>query len=311
MRATMPKTQVCLTPFAIAGFWVGLIGCNTQLQRPCESTGCVPVTLSVAADDPHAVGTDGVLALCEAPVRPGVHIAGAWADSTDAIDVNLSWMLPSGGRPPVRAEGWESAGVETIDEGPDSIPDGLHWLGVELPGAGIFTDLNYSVRFLNSAFCYSGREVSPERKGIAIGVLNGESTILFNSWVDAEDPMGGGPTGKQAVEFQVGVRDATDDVDLQLEIRLPSGDAIPASRQGWERNTFERIAIDRRDVLEEGTYELFAFLNGAGAFAQVTVDIRFGEVTYHDVMYVESGWSLSSKIEFRDGRATHSGLVDE
>lgn len=310
MRECYPTTKTYSILFTMSGLCVVPFACDAKIQPLCGSEDCLPVMLILNSDDQPPEDTASFPISCATQAAPGVHVTGAWANATDVIDVQLSWMLPSGRNVPVHSDGWLKCGLETIDEDSTAIPDGVHWLGVSLPGHGVFADLVYRVSFLNSEFCFSGQTVSPNQYGMAIDVLNGEPTILFNSWVNGNDHMAGGPTGKHAVEFQVGVREATDDVDLQIEMMLPSGANVPGFHMGWGRIGFERVAMERTDVLEEGTYELRAFLNGAGASAEVALDIRFDDVIYHDVKIVGSGWSLVSNIEFSSSGATQSAVVE-
>ncbi len=230
-----------------------------------------------------------------------VLISATWSNSTDEVWFEINWFLPTGDAAPINRCHWSLACAETVSDDGTLATDGLHVLALT-KGGGAFTNLDYSVRFLDYTFDYNARVSGSFNRYIGIDVKNGIAKVVFNGYLASEAADSGLTVGDHNVDIIAAFRDAQDDVWIEANLRGTQGEQIEAEkRHHWDRQGFERIVIPSDFAMADGTYELTFQLGGSGDFADISYMFDFLGTTFRYDALMQAAQARTVGIDVHGG----------
>lgn len=251
---------------------------NTCTIDECTSEGvCENVEMACNDNDPCTIDRceDGV---CFHDQEVDAIVVTDWRDSSESVNVDITWQLPSGSDVTVARSGWETSGAESAQMSSELLPDGLHRLTAYLDGAARTTDLAFNVCFPGYYFAIAERFVAPVRRNIGVEVHEGQARAVFNDWLPTTDPEWIRTTGVPSLEYVGGWQQAAQNVHIDLNLLLPTNTWAQVDRQGWDKQGFERIVLPNDIALVDGTYQAEFFMDGAALAAETGMILRVGDL---------------------------------
>ena len=112
-------------------------------------------------------------------------------------------------------------------------------------------------------------------------VVGGKAHEVFNGWLDADEDGAGALTGRRPLEVIGAWRDASDEMDTNVNVLLPNGTWVDVNRDDWARQGFERIGLPLEYPIVDGTYRFYFELFGANRLATVDYQAALGGWTFH------------------------------
>ncbi|RMF83859.1 MAG: hypothetical protein D6744_03995, partial [Planctomycetota bacterium] len=244
--------------------------------------------------------------------RPsGVHALeahGAWRNGSDNVNGELDMRTPDGTWQNVWRFGWARQGFERSFI-PAALPmeDGVYRIDFRLDGGGDRSaDVVFDMLFGDLSF-RTQRRIAADNRRIKVGVdrVNGVPYVIFNGWLEADEDGAGALSGRRPLEAVGAFRNASNTMNVDVDVILPDGAWINSSRDGWDWQAYEFAGLPTGAVLADGAYRFRFWLDGAGQFADVTYQARLGDWSF------EFNGLMSGVVEHNISVNVSGGVVTE
>ncbi|MCG3137654.1 MAG: hypothetical protein HJJLKODD_01503 [Phycisphaerae bacterium] len=268
-----------------------------------------------AADLSGAKAVDTVLVTVRPPADEApIVITSSWQNTTAGdVNIDIDWYLPDGTEMPIERNYWGPSGVEAVNLPAAQAADGLHRLNFYLDGDGRSAEITYDVNFLGYEFSVDQLLQGRYFRTIVLDVQDGVARVVYNGWLEGNETGAGQPTMLHGAEYQVGWRHATNgEVNVELDLYLPNGDAMPVWRTYWAEQGFESIIIPEEVVLEDGNYQLDLFLDGAARLADLNLAVQFPCYIFEQQETLQGKYGGRIGLDVTDGetRVVYNSLLD-
>ncbi|TWT45071.1 Serine/threonine-protein kinase PknB [Phycisphaerae bacterium RAS1] len=271
--------------------------------RPSSSRAAAPPPVVVPPPDrarEQPRGAPAVAALDEATAR------ASW-DATQNAHVDLEWLLPGAQKNQTTKMGFVPKGFERSALPVGLLRDGLHFFTVRVGRRRDVNPVNVTHELVLPGYQFSITEMLQpgDYRFVAVDYLNGDARCVYNDWLTASDPRFGGLTGRHAAEIQVGWRDGSSPVDVDISLRSSTGVFRPFGHAASTRG-FERLVVPAKQPLPDGVYELDLNVARTRAVAYCAFHylVAVANYTFERQGQITSGASQKITLRLTNGVAT-------
>ncbi len=244
-----------------------------------EVDGETALTFVLTVSDGLKAATAEVVITVE-PATSDARITAEWRDATQDLNIDIDWVTPDGQQLDVQRSHWGRQGAESVVRPVELLADGVHTLLLQSHGDGAAADVSYRVRFPGFRFDVDQRLPAGLLRIIGVEIADGVASCIFNGWLDAGAAGAAELTRVHGIEVLAGWRNASGDVNLDIALHKPDGQAVYGDRMHWLRQGFERITLPADVTLEDGTYRLDVSLAGGSDYADVTLKLALLDVEF-------------------------------
>lgn len=241
--------------------------------------------------------------------RPsGVHsveVLGGWRDGTAAVNGDVHLRTPNGTWQAVWRDDWAAQGFEHAYL-PAALPlsDGSYRIVFDLSGGGESADVVFDMLFRDLPFRVERRVAGGKTFKVGVDVVEGEPFVVFNGWLQADEDGAGGLSGRRPLEAVAGFRDASGDMNVEINARLPDGSWTGRDSSDWDVQQFEHLGLAPDASLADGTYRFVFELHGSGRFADVDYRAALANWSFHYSGLLAGGTEHSIDVNVVGGVAT-------
>jgi hypothetical protein len=229
----------------------------------------------------------------------------SWGNSTDSVNADLDWNVPSGEWLPINRCGSSNACAETGTVPIQNLPDGLHWIEAYVDGyGGSWTDVSFAVSFPCFEYKRSERLQTDVYQGLALDVQDGCAHLVFNGWVPSDDPLATNTAGLHLIEVGGSWRNSTGGINGDLTLILPTGEPMEMELQhGSAWQGFERIVVDD-DRFTDGLYQLnYGLVGNNGPWTDATLVAEFPSYRFRVDRRIQANLFRTIGVDVKDGLA--------
>lgn len=239
--------------------------------------------------------------------RHALEVVAGWRDASNNVHLNANVWLPNGNDLPVMRRGWTLQNVEHIAV-PErvALEDGIYTFGLALLGNTQTAEVAYALAFRDTVIEYIRTLRGRTDEYIGFDLVNDVPHLVFNGWAD-DDDAAIALSGARPLEAIVGWRNASENVNLDLDVRMPNGNWLPISRFGWSLEGFEHVGTAPGVALQDGVYEFHFEFRGNGHNALVEFQARFADWTFQRRNLLQGNTDAIIRVELRNGQVTELG----
>lgn len=234
-----------------------------------------------------------------------IDILGGWRESSFEMNVDMGLRLPDGSYWGTWDHGWALEGLERIMVPRDIlIEDGDYTAFFQLQGVNRWTDLSCFVDFLGESFALNERRVGSFESVMGFDVYQGAPSAVFNGWLDMGEPSAAQVSGRHPLEVVSSYRKATDEMNLDIAVQLPSGDYLERLEYGWGFQGYERTFVPAGSAIEDGVYTFFFRLEGTSRWSDADYHAKLMNWSYDHQERLTGGAEEEIRVQVESGVAT-------
>ncbi|GMU20879.1 MAG: hypothetical protein AMXMBFR13_09750 [Phycisphaerae bacterium] len=229
----------------------------------------------------------------------------AWRNGSNDVHADLHVLTPTGEYLQVWRHGWALQGMERALLPADvNLDEGTYTLEALLYGSGRWADVAWETEFLGTRIRHDERLQGGTSRVLGYDVKNGQARVVYDGWLASGSAGAAQLAGDHALEVLGGWRNASKDMHVDVDVKLPDGQWLGVSRYGWALQGFERVVLPADVATPDGTYTLVCKLFGSGRWTDVDYQVKLGDWSFVASERLSGDRAFTILVKLTGGHAT-------